>query len=109
MPGFSKKEQFQLSRLVLAQRGSLSKVKQHMSESETQMQVLALRLAVLFYRSRIDIDLPEIRVEWDKTDIRILLSRDWLNLNPLTETALEKEAKEWKNIGLKLAISDLPD
>ena len=33
MPGFSKKEQFQLSRLVLAQRGSLNKVMQYLSDN----------------------------------------------------------------------------
>jgi exopolyphosphatase/guanosine-5'-triphosphate,3'-diphosphate pyrophosphatase len=65
---------------------------------------LALRLAVLFYRSRMDIDLPDIRLEWHKADIRIALSRDWLNLNPLTETALAKEVKEWKSIGQKLEL-----
>jgi exopolyphosphatase/guanosine-5'-triphosphate,3'-diphosphate pyrophosphatase len=104
MPGFSKKEQFQLSRLVLAQRGSLNKVSQHLSDKLMLMQVLALRLAVLFYRSRMDIDLPDIRLEWHKADIRIALSRDWLNLNPLTETALAKEVKEWKSIGQKLEL-----
>ena len=104
MPGFSKKEQYQLSRLVLAQRGSLNKVVQHLSDKVMLMQVLALRLAVLFYRSRMDINLPDIRLEWHKADIRIALSSDWLNLNPLTETALDKEVKEWKSIGQKIEL-----
>ena len=63
-----------------------------------------MRLAVLFYRSRMEIDLPEIQLERDDANIQISLSRDWLNSNPLTETALEKEVKEWKNIGLKLEM-----
>lgn len=105
MPGFSKKEQLQLSRMVLAQRGSLNKAMQNLPDSETLVQILSLRLAVLFHRSRVDIDMPEVGLEWHDQGIEFTLSRDWLNLNPLTETALEKEVKEWKSIGLKLGIS----
>ncbi|MCL4470787.1 MAG: exopolyphosphatase, partial [Gammaproteobacteria bacterium] len=65
MPGFSKKEQAQLSRLVLAQRGSLAKAAQLSPDSEAWAQILALRLAVLFYRSRTGFELPEIRLGWN--------------------------------------------
>ncbi len=105
MPGFSKKEQEQLSRLVLAQRGSLNKSMQPLPEKEMMLQILALRLAVLFYRSRMDIELPEIRLEWRDTAIAFSLGSNWLALNPLTEAALEKEAKEWKGAGIKLSIT----
>ncbi len=104
MPGFSKKEQAQLSRLVLAQRGSLSKAAQLLPDNESWAQILALRLAVLFYRSRMDFELPEIRLEWHDSSFELTLSKDWLNRNPLTETALENEAMEWKNTGLKLTV-----
>lgn len=105
MPGFSKKEQSQLSRLVLAQRGSLSKSVPAAPDNEAWVQILALRLAVLFYRSRMDFELPEIRLEWHGSSVELSMSRDWLNRNPLTETALENEAKEWKSTGVKLEIS----
>lgn len=105
MPGFSKKEQIQLSRLVLGQRGSLNKVSQLLSDSELSAQILALRLAVLFYRSRQELALPDIRLERDGSKVELTISNDWLIHNPLTETALENEAKQWKNAGIKLEIS----
>jgi exopolyphosphatase/guanosine-5'-triphosphate,3'-diphosphate pyrophosphatase len=105
MPGFSKKEQAQLARLVLAQRGSLSKAAQLLPDNEAWAQILALRLAVLFYRSRMDFELPEIKLRWQDSGFELTLSKDWLTRNPLTETALENEAKEWKSAGVKLGIS----
>lgn len=105
MPGFSKKEQAQLARLVLAQRGSLNKAAQLLPDHEAWAQILALRLAVLFYRSRMDFELPEIRLEWHDSSFELALSKDWLTRNPLTEAALENEAREWKSTGVKLEIS----
>ncbi|MFA6903249.1 MAG: exopolyphosphatase [Gallionellaceae bacterium] len=105
MPGFSKKDQASLARLVLAQRGSLSKTAQFVTDNEFWAQILALRLAVLFYRSRTDFVLPEIRLKWYGSSFGLGLSSDWLSRNPLTETALENEAKEWKSAGMKLEIS----
>ncbi len=105
MPGFSKKEQAQLSRLVLAQRGSLNKAAQLLPDNDAWAQILALRLAVLFYRSRMDFELPEIQLGWHGSSFELAMSQDWLTRNPLTETALENEAKEWKSVGVKLEIS----
>jgi len=105
MPGFSKKEQAQLARLVLAQRGSLSKAAQLLPDNEAWAQILALRLAVLFYRSRMDFELPEIWLGWQGASFELALSKDWLTRNPLTENALENEVREWKSAGVKLGIS----
>ncbi|MGE5028269.1 MAG: exopolyphosphatase, partial [Betaproteobacteria bacterium] len=63
MPGFSKKEQAHLGRLVLAQRGSLNKIVALVQDPQTWAQIAALRLAVLFYRSRLDIDLPQLALK----------------------------------------------
>jgi exopolyphosphatase/guanosine-5'-triphosphate,3'-diphosphate pyrophosphatase len=105
MPGFSKKEQEQLSRLALAQRGSLNKVAQLSPDNEAWAQIMALRLAVLFYRSRMDVVLPQIRLERHGAGFELGISKGWLARNPLTETALENEAREWKSVGMKLGIS----
>ena len=96
-----------LSRLVLAQRGSLSKAAQLLPDAELWAQILALRLAVLLYRSRMEFVLPELRIDWDGSSIEIGLSEDWLSRNPLTETALENEAREWKSAGIRLQISSI--
>ena len=105
MPGFSRKEQTQLALLVLAQRGSLGKVAPKVAGNEVWALIMALRLAVLLYRSRRDFGLPEIQLRWNRTGFDLALNKDWLAQNPLTKTALEAEAREWKNTGLKLAVT----
>lgn len=107
MPGFSKKEQTLLARLALAQRGSLNKSAQYLADAGFCAQVMALRLAVLFYRSRSSFILPEIKLRRHDGIFGLALPGDWLGRNPLTETALESEIREWKSIGLKLEISEL--
>jgi exopolyphosphatase/guanosine-5'-triphosphate,3'-diphosphate pyrophosphatase len=52
-----------------------------------------------------DFELPEIRLEWRRSSFELTISKDWLTRNPLTETALENEAREWKSAGVKLEIS----
>jgi exopolyphosphatase/guanosine-5'-triphosphate,3'-diphosphate pyrophosphatase len=74
-------------------------------DNESLSQILALRLAVLFYRSRMDFELPAIKLSWHGSSFDLSMSKNWLTRNPLTETALDNEAKEWKSVGLKLDIS----
>ena len=104
MPGFSKKEQLVLSRLALAQRGSLNKIVQLEPDDTSWAQIMALRLGLLFYRSRIDLSLPAIRLESKRNSYKLSVANSWLEQNPLTESALQSEAKEWKNAGMKLEI-----
>jgi len=80
-------------------------VVQLLPDNQAWAQILALRLAVLLYRSRMDLELPEIRLVWHGSSFKLAISNGWLGLNPLTETALENESKEWKSIGVKLEIS----
>jgi len=44
-------------------------------------------------------------LKWNKPTFEIGLSKDWLSRNPLTETALENEAMEWKSVGMKLEVA----
>ena len=108
MPGFSKKEQTQLALLAMALRGSLAKLTEAVTATEAWGMILALRLAVLFYRSRADLDLPEMQLRWSGTHFQLALDNAWLASNPLTETALEGEIKEWKNIGLRFVLAETP-
>jgi exopolyphosphatase/guanosine-5'-triphosphate,3'-diphosphate pyrophosphatase len=105
MPGFSRKEQTQLALLVLAQRGSLGKVAPKVAGNGVWALIMALRLAVLLYRSRRDFGLPEIQLRWNGAGFDLALNKDWLTQNPLTKTALEAEAREWKNTGLRLTVT----
>lgn len=107
MPGFSKKEQADLGLLVRTQRGALSKVPGLADKSEVWPVVLALRLAVLFYRSRTAIDLPRMQVKCRENEFRLKLDTKWLEQNLLTENALLAEIRDWKGLQVNFSIGEL--
>jgi len=104
MPGFSRKEQGRLSLLALAHRGKLDKVRNLLDAPEDIALILAFRLAVLFYRNRADIALPPMQARYSGTKFHLLLADGWLVQNPLTEAALQEEAKQWKELGVNLQV-----
>ena len=104
MPGFSKKEQSRLSLLALAHRGNLKKLQGMLNEEEDCVLAMSLRLAVLFYRNRSDIVLPVLHSRFSGTKFYLSIDSDWLAQNPLTETALQDEVKQWKSLGVSLQI-----
>ena len=105
MPGFSRMEQFQLGLQVRAQRGSLSKVPKLSGIIQDWTAILALRLAVLFCRSRTDVALPKIQLKKSGNEYRIKLDKKWIEQNPLTENALQTEIKEWKAVGVSFSVA----
>ncbi|HEY0666199.1 MAG TPA: exopolyphosphatase [Gallionella sp.] len=135
MPGFSKKEQAQLSMLALAQRGSLVKLRERRKEAKVSAKmapadpphgariigdfgtdmdaateyalVMSLRLAVLFHRNRSDIELPKLQGRFSGTKFHLTLDAEWLAQNPLTEAALQEEARQWKALGLGVQIEEM--
>ena len=104
MPGFSKKEQARLSLLTLAQRGSLNKLQGQLKNAEDYVLAMSLRLAVLFYRNRSDGSLPALHGRFSGTKFHLSIDQDWLAQNPLTETALQDEVKQWKTLGVSLQV-----
>ncbi len=104
MPGFSKKEQARLSLLALAHRGNLKKLQGLLVGSEDRLLAMSLRLAVLFYRNRSDVVLPEMTASFTGTKYFLAMESDWLSQNPLTETALQEEVKQWKVLGVTIQI-----
>jgi exopolyphosphatase/guanosine-5'-triphosphate,3'-diphosphate pyrophosphatase len=104
MPGFSRMEQARLSLLVLAHRGNMEKMKGQITNSLDLAMVMALRLAVLFHRSRSDVRLPPIEAHYDGKRFQLSLAPDWLAVSPLTVEALKEEIKEWKKLGIALDI-----
>ena len=109
MPGFSKMEQSQLGLLVRAQRGALSKISGLTEKIEDWPAILALRLAVLFHRSRTSVALPKMQMKRRVNDFRLKLDKKWLEQNSLTENALLAEAKEWKALGVSLTFVGAKD
>ena len=106
MPGFSKKEQARLSLLTLSQRGNLAKLQDQFKEREDFVLAISLRLAVLLYRNRSDILLPELAGKFEGTKFSISLNAEWLSQNQLTEAALQEEVRQWKSLGLNMQILD---
>ncbi|HYR05731.1 MAG TPA: Ppx/GppA phosphatase family protein [Gallionella sp.] len=104
MPGFSKKEQARLSLLALAQRGNLDKLQGQLENTEDCVLAMSLRLAVLFYRNRSDNDLPGLRGRFSGTKFHLSIDAGWLAQNPLTETALREEVKQWKTLGVGMQV-----
>jgi exopolyphosphatase/guanosine-5'-triphosphate,3'-diphosphate pyrophosphatase len=109
MPGFSKMEQAHLSLLVLAHRGTMEKMKGQITNTLDLAMVMALRLAVLFHRSRTDVALPPIEAHCHKSTFHLRLDAGWLRMSPLTAAALKEEVKEWKKLGVELTAESLEE
>ncbi|HWN30111.1 MAG TPA: exopolyphosphatase [Burkholderiales bacterium] len=107
MPGFSKNEQSHVSMLLLAHRGSLKKIQGLLTHGGDSCQVLALRLATLFCRSRTDVSLPQIRAKRTSRGFDVAVDGEWLSRNPLTEASLQDEVGEWKKLDLRLEIKTI--
>jgi exopolyphosphatase/guanosine-5'-triphosphate,3'-diphosphate pyrophosphatase len=107
MPGFSRDEQMQVALLVLSHRRSLKKVQARIEGVVDLRAVLALRLAVIFYRGRTDIALPSLHARYSGARFRVNVDRDWLLRNPLTAAALREEMREWQRIGFELKVPEL--
>lgn len=106
MPGFSRKEQARLSMLALAHRGGLEKLRDVLKSNEDHVLVMSLRLAVLLYRRRRDSSIPDLQCHFSGTKFYLSLPSDWLKQNPLTETALLEEVKQWKTLGISMQVKN---
>ncbi len=105
MPGFSKREQASLAKLVLAQRGKLAKVAADLPrESSFAAKVLCIRMAVLLSRSRRNVEFNRFGLAKINKDFRLSVDAAWLDANSLTEYELRQEAQEWASVGMKLEI-----
>ena len=104
MPGFSKKEQDRLSLLTLVQRGNLDKMRGQVVSPLDISLAMALRLATMFYRNRSDAPLPPMRGSFSGTKFHLALQAGWRAQNPLTDTALQEEAKQWREWGVSLQV-----
>jgi exopolyphosphatase/guanosine-5'-triphosphate,3'-diphosphate pyrophosphatase len=104
MPGFSRMEQERLGLLVLSHRGQLRRVDSLAAAEEDWPLVAALRLAVLFNRSRADVSLPALALAGRGRRFTLGVPADWLAGNPLTEAALREEIRQWRGSGGELAI-----
>jgi exopolyphosphatase/guanosine-5'-triphosphate,3'-diphosphate pyrophosphatase len=104
MPGFSRDEQARIARVVLAHRGKLAKIEGLPARSPDWALVFCLRVAALLYRSRVDLELPRVGCRVTDSGYQFAVPAAWLDAHPLTAAALEAEAEEWRNVGLKFDV-----
>ena len=98
MPGFSSGDQARLALLVFSSRGGLAKVRSALDDEDVRLQLLSLRLAVLFHHARTAIALPRIRLAVRRR-VELAIPARWLRAHPLTAHLLDKERSQWKSLG----------
>ena len=104
MPGFSRRDQARLSRLVLAHRGKLERAQPLRGEAPEWTLIFCLRTAVLLHRSRDDQPLPPLSVGFTRSGFQLKAGAGGLDARPLTAAALEDEAQQWTGSGGELRI-----
>jgi len=104
MPGFSRRDQERLAQLILSQRGKLEKLQSIPFTDPLWRLVCALRLGVLFNRSRDDSPLPACILRHTPSGFSLDVPGDWLAANPLSTAALADEALVWQRLGIGLRI-----
>ncbi|MFY9328177.1 MAG: exopolyphosphatase [Georgfuchsia sp.] len=106
MPGFSRRDQLQLSRLVLGHRGKLERLQGVTQETDEWLPVFCLRLAALLHRSRSDETLPAIEASRSSRVFQLAFDAGWLDESPLTAAALAEEQQQWNVLGISLRIKE---
>jgi exopolyphosphatase/guanosine-5'-triphosphate,3'-diphosphate pyrophosphatase len=104
MPGFSRVDQQLLAMLALAHQGKLGKLEPLVRSREQWLAILCLRLAVLLFRRREDIEpLPlSLSVRGDSIVVRV--SQNWLAEHPLSDFTLRAEESEWRKVGFSFEL-----
>lgn len=104
MPGFSRQDQTILANFTLAHAGKLSKLPRLFTARQDWELVLVLRLAVLFYRRRVQDQLPPLHLHKTSDGYALSISAEWLAHHPLTAFGLTQEISEWAKIELSLKL-----
>jgi exopolyphosphatase/guanosine-5'-triphosphate,3'-diphosphate pyrophosphatase len=107
MPGFTREEQHRMAQLLLAHRRSLKKILPELDESTDWRRVFALRLAVLFCRRRTSNNPRILSAKSGENKFRLAIDPAWALRNPLTNTVLRDEVREWEKVGVDVKISGL--
>lgn len=107
MPGFSRRDQALLARLVLAHRGKLERVQPLPREAPEWLLIFCLRIAALLHRARDDAPLPELHARLGAKGFELALDREWLAEAPLTATALDEEVEQWASVGIGFRVRGL--
>ncbi len=105
MPGFSRRDQVRLSRMVLAHRGKLERAQPLHGGSEDWTLIFCLRIAVLLHRSRETKAPPSAQASFTRRGFCLSMAENVLSASPLTAAALAEEANQWRSVGGELLIA----
>ena len=110
MPGFPTEEQQILARLVGAHRSkfepkSLAGMPRGWSRRVKRLAVL-LRLAVLFNRTRTQVEFADIALLAKGRRLTIEVPQSWLDMNPLTLADLKREEEYLAGAGIEMTLTE---
>lgn len=103
MAGFTAREQRQMSRFVLGQKGNLRKLNGITVTPDAIKAVLSLRLAVMFQHSRVNFKPEKIKVKV-RNRIEMGIPKEWLDLYPTLLYWLERECDWWADVDIALTV-----
>ncbi len=108
--GFTMNELHRLGQLVLGHRGKLRKLEGlQLDDPDFVLQLLALRLAVIFCHARREPDLQSLRLEWDgKHEVILRHSAGWAQAWPQSAWLLQEEAQAWQKTAWTVKVQDEP-
>jgi exopolyphosphatase / guanosine-5'-triphosphate,3'-diphosphate pyrophosphatase len=103
--GFTMNELHRLSQLVLGHRGKLRKLDLALDDTAFTVQLIALRLAVVFCHARRDPDLGEVQFSWEQPrTIGITAPARWAQQFPQSAYQLKEEAQAWQKTAWSLRL-----
>jgi exopolyphosphatase/guanosine-5'-triphosphate,3'-diphosphate pyrophosphatase len=102
--GFSEAELQQMSLLALGHRGKLKKVEDFIAQAPGAMELLALRLAVIFCHARQAPMLQGLQLSRRGTDFTLRLPAGWSQQFPQSAHLLAEEVDAWSKTSWKLQL-----
>lgn len=106
MPGFSKRDQARLARLVLGHRGKLERLQPLARDPVEWLLIFCLRTAVVLHRARDNQPLPPFEAAATSKGYQLGVPPGWLAEVPLTAAVLEEEGRQWSSLGINFKIRD---
>lgn len=103
--GFAQSELHCLSLLILGQRGKIKRLEADLSDRIFVMQLLCLRLAVIFCHARKKPNLRGIQIQSDASSITISLPVNWSQKYPQSYYLLDEETLAWQKAGWQFKLN----
>lgn len=109
MPGFSRRDQKLMASLVLGHVGKLGKIQPQISDPYHWAALACIRLAAIFFRNRLDFNLPAMALSANGEGMELAVDNGWLAAHPLTRYSLEQECSEWRKVGVPLGLVEMAE